>query len=212
MRGYPDYNFPLFDEVAWELRQQGFVVISPAELDREAYGWGVVPPPDLDGFVLEEAMRRDLQQLLSCDGIVLLPGWAASEGVRTELTVAKAAGLAVYTWDGKQPVPFTEAVDDTTGGRKGTKIERYDLLPWDVLNEVARHYGYGAAKYDDHNWRKGYAWSLSYAAMMRHAAAFWNGEDFDVESGSHHLIAVIFHAMALRWFQLHERGTDDRWR
>jgi 5'(3')-deoxyribonucleotidase len=103
-------------------------------------------------------------------------------------------------------------VNKTTGGQKGSKLERYDLIPTGPLAEVARHYGRGARKYDDHNWRRGYDWSLSYAALQRHAQAFWDGEDIDPETGSHHLAAVVFHALAMmEWGKTHPE-LDDRWK
>lgn len=68
----------------------------------------------------------------------------------------------------------------STGGQKGTKDERFDLIPTGPLAELARHYGAGAKKYEDHQWRKGYEWSKSYAAIQRHLNAFWGGEDYDV--------------------------------
>lgn len=97
-----------------------------------------------------------------------------------------------------------------TGGVKGVKPERYDLLPVGPLRAVARHYGVGAAKYDDHNWRKGYEWSKSYAALQRHLAAFWGGEDIDAETGSPHLAAVVFHCLALMEFADTHPEYDDR--
>lgn len=99
-----------------------------------------------------------------------------------------------------------------TGGEKGTKDERYDLLPAGALAAVARHYGVGAAKYADHNWRRGYEWSKSYAAMQRHAQAFWGGEDIDAETGSPHMAAVAFHALALLTFADEHPSYDDRFR
>ena len=60
-------------------------------------------------------------------------------------------------------------VDPVTGGEKGSKEARFDLIPGDTLEDIARHYGRGSLKYADWNWLKGYKWSLSFAAMMRHA-------------------------------------------
>lgn len=77
----------------------------------------------------------------------------------------------------------------STGGEKGTKDERYDLLPAGALATVARHYGIGARKYAAHNWRRGYEWSKSYAALQRHLNAFWGGEDIDDETQSPHMAA-----------------------
>lgn len=85
----------------------------------------------------------------------------------------------------------------STGGEKGVKPERFDLLPTDALALIARHFGVGASKYADHNWRKGYEWSKNYAALQRHLNAYWGGEDVDAETGSLHLAAAGFHVLAL---------------
>lgn len=63
------------------------------------------------------------------------------------------------------------------------------------------------------NWRRGYDWSLSFAAMQRHAWQFWNGEDVDEESGSKHLIAAAWHCLTIaHWMEDDDlRGYfDDR--
>jgi hypothetical protein len=100
--------------------------------------------------------------------------------------------------------------DPETGGEKGTKLARYDLIPAGPLLQLAEHYGIGARKYADRNWERGYAWSLSFAALQRHAWAFWMGEDTDGETLSHHMAAVAFHAFALMHFGDTDTGTDDR--
>jgi hypothetical protein len=100
--------------------------------------------------------------------------------------------------------------DPDTGGQKGQKPQRMDLLPWDALQWIAEHYDIGAAKYEDRNWERGYAYSLSFAAMMRHIAAWWQGEDIDTETGSNHLQAAAFHMLALCAYTLRSTGTDDR--
>jgi len=88
-----------------------------------------------------------------------------------------------------------------TGGAKGSKEARYDQIPVGPLNELARHYGKGNAKYPPangkDNYRNGYAWSLSYAALQRHLNQFWSGEDYDEETGSKHLIAAAWHCFAM---------------
>lgn len=98
-----------------------------------------------------------------------------------------------------------------TGGEKGTKDERFDLIPPEALAKVARHFGVGARKYAAHNWRRGYEWSKSYAALQRHATQFWAGEDVDAETGSPHMAAVAFHALALLVFMDEQRVFDDRY-
>lgn len=97
-----------------------------------------------------------------------------------------------------------------TGGQKGVKPQRYDLLPKDALDAISEVFAFGAEKYDSHNWRKGYEWSKSYAALMRHATQFWGGEDNDAETGLPHMTSVAFHAMALLEFMETHRDFDDR--
>lgn len=101
-------------------------------------------------------------------------------------------------------------VDKNTGGGKGSKLARFDLIPPDVMWQLAEHYGAGARKYEDRNWQKGYPWSLSIAALHRHLAQFEMGEDIDPETGSKHMIAVVWNAVALAWFQDHYPEGDDR--
>jgi len=110
-------------------------------------------------------------------------------------------------WD----VPPSEVriTDSKTGGQKGRKRQRMDLLPYDVLMNVSKHYAIGADKYDDRNWERGYDWSLSFGALMRHLAAWWQGEEHD-EEGNSHLSAILFHALTLNAFALRGIGNDDR--
>lgn len=105
-----------------------------------------------------------------------------------------------------------KVVDPDTGGVKGTKDARFDLIPKKALWEVARLYGWGATKYTDHNWRRGYKWSLSVSAAYRHLALFEEGEDLDPESGLCHLSAVVFHALTLLTFRAEHQELDDRWK
>lgn len=101
-------------------------------------------------------------------------------------------------------------VNETTGGAKGQKIARFDLLPIYPLWKIAELYGKGANKYAERNWELGYEWSLSYAAMMRHLTLFWAGEDIDEETQSPHLAAVIFHCFALLEFSQTHPELDNR--
>lgn len=116
-------------------------------------------------------------------------------------------GLSVLN---ESDTPERIVVDSATGGAKGTKLARFDLLPYDALTIVAEHYGKGAEKYDERNWERGYNWGLSYAALMRHLAAWWQGEENDPELGNTHLAAAAFHVLTLIAFQQRAIGTDSR--
>lgn len=100
----------------------------------------------------------------------------------------------------------------STGGQKGVKASRYDLIPIPALDLLARLYGRGAEKYEEHNWRKGYEWSKSYASAMRHMTLFWDGEDIDEEMGLPHVICAAFHMFTLATFMIEHPEFDDRFR
>lgn len=103
-------------------------------------------------------------------------------------------------------------IDPETGAMKGRKLERYDLLfgNTDALDEIARVYAFGSVKYEDFNYLKGYAWSLSLGALLRHVACWSRGEDLDPESGHHHLAHAAWHCITLLMFAKLGKGKDDR--
>lgn len=112
---------------------------------------------------------------------------------------------SVDGFSGKE-VRVTDAV---SGGQKGSKLARFSLIPAEFLWALATHYGIGAQKYEDRNWERGYKWSLSVDALERHLNQWKLGENLDAETGSHHLIAVAWHACALFIFGKRGLGTDD---
>lgn len=108
--------------------------------------------------------------------------------------------------------PETIVTDPDTGGQKGSKpcqMGAIDPVALQALGDVA---GMGADKYDRFNYLRGYRWSLSFDAMMRHALAFWSGEDYDRESKLPHMAHAAWHCLALVSFMTRSLGTDDRYR
>lgn len=109
-----------------------------------------------------------------------------------------------------------EIVTSDTGGSKGRKLARFDMIPTDSLWELAEHYGKGAEKYPAvngrDNWRNGYDWSLSFAAAFRHMTKALGGEDVDPGTGSKHVIAAAWHMFGLaHWMNDPEMARfDDR--
>jgi hypothetical protein len=109
----------------------------------------------------------------------------------------------------------TRVVDETTGGMKGQKIERFDLIPAEAARQLALVYGAGAEKYDDDNWRRGYAWRLSVGALERHLNAWKRGESYDEEVSElagqpvHHLACAAWHCFTLMTFEFDSLGTDN---
>lgn len=94
MRGYKSFNFAAFDLAAALWRSRGWEVISPADMDR-AIGFD----PDKDAATpefLEKAMKRDMEAILDCDAIAMLPNWRDSEGAMKEYDYARKIGLFVF--------------------------------------------------------------------------------------------------------------------
>jgi hypothetical protein len=75
---------------------------------------------------------------------------------------------------------------------------------------LAHVYGIGAIKYGDNNWKRGYPWSWSYQAVLRHLAAVEEGQYIDPESGEPHYTHVWWHLHLLIYFDVNGLGTDDR--
>lgn len=87
---------------------------------------------------------------------------------------------------------------------------RLDMLPYKALLGVTEVLEYGAKKYGDYNWLGGMAWHKVYASMLRHAWAWWWGEDIDTESGIHHLKHCATNALFLVEYVVRKIGVDDR--
>ena len=79
----------------WELRmlQLGYQTINPVELDQDLE-WQLERKP-----TREEYLRHDLKELLTCDEILMLPGWSNSKGAQLERRVASECGIKVTYWE-----------------------------------------------------------------------------------------------------------------
>ena len=101
MRGYHKFNFQAFDAMAEELRRNGFTVINPADLDR-AMGFNGDDSIEVTQWFIRKAFLRDLLAVLSCDALVVLPGWERSAGACVEVGLAIVLGLKVYNTYGQE--------------------------------------------------------------------------------------------------------------
>lgn len=112
------------------------------------------------------------------------------------------------------PPPAPGSDEHTRRVSDGVKFDegkpRFDLLPPDAMNEVARVYTFGAAKYADRNWEKGMDWGRVYAGQQRHMQAFWGGETHDPETGMLHTAHATFGTLVLTAYQMRSVGKDSR--
>ena len=97
------------------------------------------------------------------------------------------------------------------GGLKDDQDKvRIELHPFDALNEIAKVWTFGAKKYSDRNWERGFHWSRPFGACMRHLWAWFQGETYDEETGISHLAHAGCCILMLIAFELRGTGIDDR--
>lgn len=122
MTGIPQFNFPAFFAAAEALREKGYTVISPAELDAQHnadYEVSLNSPdgaPGTTGQTWGDYLARDVKIVADqVGGIIFLPGWEDSRGARLEAFVGVLQGdlFKFAYWDAESQdiieVP-TEAV------------------------------------------------------------------------------------------------------
>lgn len=101
MTGYPRWNFDAFTAAARALREAGYDVASPHEVDLAN---GFDPDAPVADFTREDYARVLLEDLRviaqDVDGVALLPGWLDSNGARAEVALADALGKPVGTVSG----------------------------------------------------------------------------------------------------------------
>lgn len=94
MTGIPEYNYPAFDRAAIVISEHGYAPVNPAEISRvlecEFAEMNLTP----NRF---DYLRRDIAELVKCNGIFMLPGWQDSEGATLEHMVALACGIEEVT-------------------------------------------------------------------------------------------------------------------
>ena len=96
---------------------------------------------------------------------------------------------------------------------KGVKFDggkaRYELLPPEGLEALAKVLTFGASKYGDRNWEQGMSWSRVFGAMMRHSWALMCGERIDPESNFPHTWHIAANAIFLVTYEDRKIGEDD---
>lgn len=93
----------------------------------------------------------------------------------------------------------------------GCRKPPLSTLPCPVLFEVGNALLEGGCKYRRHNYRlAGVRASIYYDAAMRHLMQWWEGEDFDRDSGVHHVSKAIAGLIVLRDTMMRDMCQDDR--
>ena len=126
MTGLPDHNYPAFLAAADQLRTAGFEVFNPAENGLSADApWA-------------EHMRVDIINLMTCQGVAMLPGTDTSRGAKLELHNALELGMpvaSVGTWVGFL-APISEALKATEKMLEDLLEHTYNML--DTATQAAQ--------------------------------------------------------------------------
>lgn len=116
-------------------------------------------------------------------------------------------------YDTSQDDPIFANSGDPRVARKDDQEKlRFDLIPGQPLEELAKVYTIGAKKYADRNYAEGdgLSWMRVYGALIRHANAFLLGESIDPDDGQHHLASVAWCAFTLMELEEIRPQGDDR--
>lgn len=159
MRGYPEFNFPAFNEATAKLRAEGHDVFNPAERDIERHGGVDISKgneagderiaAEMHGFSLREALAMwlstqgvnlpDLRKDTLAAAVKSLPDGPAKDAIRLRLEGAKASTAKLKA--------FKEAVC-SDGHARG-------LLRYCGAGRTGRWSGAGGAKIQPHNMPRG---------------------------------------------------------
>jgi Domain of unknown function (DUF4406) len=121
MTGYPQFNFPAFYEAASKLREQGYEIVSPAELDGPEITKVALKSTtgklDANGKIAEQTwgdlLGRDVKIVAdTVQGIVFLPGWERSKGARLEAYVGLLCKHEFYRYTGDGRAELLRPYDD----------------------------------------------------------------------------------------------------
>ncbi len=85
MTGLKDLNKTAFEKAAKQLRQRGYKVINPHDLDKNE-----------PKRTWEDCLRRDIGHEMYCTAIATLPNWKKSRGARLEIYIGKSLKYPVH--------------------------------------------------------------------------------------------------------------------
>lgn len=99
------------------------------------------------------------------------------------------------------PRPFeTNESVEKIGRKFDADKTRWDLVPMEVIEEIAKVLTFGAKKYEPNNWQHVPDFKNRYfASLMRHLVAHRSGITKDEESGMSHLSHALCCLVFLAW-------------
>lgn len=107
MSGYPEYNYPVFEDAARVLRMTGVKLVSPHEV-----AWPDNHEKLSETDLWEYMMKATGKALNNCQGIILMKGWPQSRGAKAELEFAMAHNWPVWFYHEYFMTNMNKGVDE----------------------------------------------------------------------------------------------------
>lgn len=140
MTGYPEFNFPAFKAAASDIDEMGVGAVYCT-----AFG---TPPAPEDALPWDEYLREALRLMLTCNAVVVLPGWREPKGARLEVHVALELGMPVVEYPDLRPVESIDADEVHVVKFGGETVARLDAshvtdaeYGTQTAEYIARRYG-----------------------------------------------------------------------
>lgn len=146
-----------------------------------------------------EPVTRVSNEDVPCDcGAERVLGWRTHK--------AGCVGIPQMEANLKARLPVVDGVETEVGKKFDQGKLRWSLLPLQSMREVVRALMFGANKYGDHNWKlllqqDPKARERYYDALERHITDWWDGAEYDDESGLHHLAHAGCCVLFLLWWE-----------
>lgn len=106
--------------------------------------------------------------------------------------------------DSKATVEMDNAAKEILGMKFDDDKPRWELLPYEEMEDIVKVLTFGAKKYDDDNWQRVEPFNKRYfGAFMRHLIAWWTGKKKDPQSGMSHLAHAACNLLFLMWGEKH---------
>lgn len=101
-----------------------------------------------------------------------------------------------------------------SGARYNAGKSPLEYVPLHLLEGAAKVFQQATVRsvnpYPAWNWAKGMRWSVPYACALRHLAAYYRGEDSDIDSGELHIDHAICNLLMLKHYYAAFPEGDDR--
>lgn len=191
-------NIAIARSVAISLWEKGFAVLCPhlntANFEKDCT------------IAYDDYIKGDFKLLKGCDCVVMIPGWRESKGACLERDYALSINKPIFLIENYNDIDsMSESIKNSI--KAGMKFDdnkpRWDLIEYSVIEQLAIILSHGAKKYSDDNWKLVEPFEKRYfAALMRHLAAYKNGEHVDKDSGNYHLSHALACLHFLLWKEL----------